>query len=280
MITVRIALAVILICTFARAQDTIQGMYSYTYGDNESLVEARQTCKDLALRDAIESYYLFIESSTTIENAQVKEDLIHSIAAGNLSDVQVVEQTEEGRTITMTVTAVVNGEEIQALVASQAEKPQSDVQSEGAQPQDDAAFFHAMDQFENQMQTDFGRSDRQDVHSALDRQQRLMAELDRRKPPSKNPFQWIVYQCIRQRLQAQGAMGKLRYFRSKKNAVQAKNQEKTLQDLSRILLIKTDALQSFQHLSESNQKIQTVWVRRCRETLIQSKKLLAPLSRR
>jgi hypothetical protein len=73
------------------AQDKIQGSYTYTYGDKESLVEARQSCKDLAVRDAIESYYVFVQSSTGVENFQTKEDIIQSIAAGYLKDLRIVE---------------------------------------------------------------------------------------------------------------------------------------------------------------------------------------------
>ena len=45
-----VAILFILICsTTLFGEDTIQGMYSYTYGDSESLVQAKQTCKNLGL---------------------------------------------------------------------------------------------------------------------------------------------------------------------------------------------------------------------------------------
>jgi hypothetical protein len=277
---IRTGLVIVLFCTFVRAEDTIQGMYSYTYGDSESLVEARQTCKDLALRDAIESYYLFIESSTSVENAQVKEDIIRSISAGYLSNIQIVEQTEEGRTITMSVTATVNGDEIQAMIAERAEDSKlSDSEPEEKETQDDAVFFDEMDQFENQAQAASASSDKQDVHSLLNRRQQLMADLDRHKPLSTNLFQFTAYQCIRGRMQVQDAMSKLRYYRLKRNVQQAKNQSKTVQDLSRILQKETDALQSFKTLSEPNMKIRDTWVKRCRETLSQARQILTPLKR-
>jgi hypothetical protein len=56
----RIIFIFLLFVSAAFAQDKIRGTYSYTYGDSESLVEAKQTCKDLALREAIESYYVFV----------------------------------------------------------------------------------------------------------------------------------------------------------------------------------------------------------------------------
>ena len=97
------------------AQDTIRGSYTYTYGDSESLVDARKTCKDLAVRDAIESYYLFVESSTEVENATLKEDIINTLSAGYLSNLNVVEQSEEGRTLSCTVEAGVDPEAVKDL---------------------------------------------------------------------------------------------------------------------------------------------------------------------
>jgi len=272
---------VILFCSVIHAQDTIQGMYSYTYGDSESLVEARQTCKDLALRDAIESYYLFVESTSTVENYQMKEDLVQSIAAGNLTDVQIIEQTEEGRTITMTVSAVVNPNEVQSLVAARAEKQESSgIEPSISDNQNDTSFFTEMDQLENQALASYAVTDQNDIQGALNAYHELMHELNRHQPSSANPFQFVSYQCIRQRLQVQSAMAKLRYYRSKKKLVQARNQKKTLEDLSQVLQKKTKALQSFENLSDTDKKSQIIWVKRCNETLAQSKKMVIPFRRR
>ncbi|HHS12561.1 MAG TPA: hypothetical protein ENN03_02200 [bacterium] len=100
-------------------QDIIRGTYTYTWGDSESLVEARKICKDLALREAIESYYIFILSSTEVENYQLKDDLIQTVAAGYARNISIIEQKEEGRTLTVTVEALVDPEEIQQLVNRQ-----------------------------------------------------------------------------------------------------------------------------------------------------------------
>ncbi|MFH1940503.1 MAG: hypothetical protein ABIL68_00235 [bacterium] len=116
MIGRRIVLMILWCVSVAFAQEKIRGKYSYTFGDKESLVEARQTCKDLAIREAIESYYVFVESSTEVENFQLKEDIIESISAGYLKHITVVEQKEEGRTITTTVEAEVMPDEVKAVV--------------------------------------------------------------------------------------------------------------------------------------------------------------------
>lgn len=98
------------------AQDIIRGIYTYTYGDNESLVEARETCKKLAVRDAIESYYIFVESTTTVENNVVKQDLINTLSAQAVKNLKIVDQKEENRTITMTVEGEIDPKEVEKLL--------------------------------------------------------------------------------------------------------------------------------------------------------------------
>jgi hypothetical protein len=58
--------------------DKIQGSACYSYGDNESLVQAEQMTKTLAIRNAIESYSTFIESTTQITDFQLSNDLINT----------------------------------------------------------------------------------------------------------------------------------------------------------------------------------------------------------
>jgi len=115
-------LILIILSPLAYGDDTIRGTYAYTYGDSESLISARKTCKDLALREAIESYHLYIQSSSRIDNFQTAEDIIQTISAGYVHDIKTVNQEEEGRTITITVEAVVNPEEVQKLLENRIEK--------------------------------------------------------------------------------------------------------------------------------------------------------------
>ena len=51
----------------------------------------------MALREAIESYTVFVESSPEVENYELKEDVVKSLSAVYLTDIQIVQQTEEGR---------------------------------------------------------------------------------------------------------------------------------------------------------------------------------------
>ena len=54
-------LLLIFISSAESAEKTkISGEYSYTYGDNESIVEAKNICYSMAVRNAIESYKSFL----------------------------------------------------------------------------------------------------------------------------------------------------------------------------------------------------------------------------
>jgi hypothetical protein len=93
----------------------IVGEFKYTYGDKESLLEAKETAKNLAIREAIESYQVFVNSTSDIQDFRVLSDLIQTIATGHLHNLKV-EQTEEGRTLHVKVRAYIVESEIKAVL--------------------------------------------------------------------------------------------------------------------------------------------------------------------
>lgn len=94
----------------------IEGEASYTYGDNESLIEARQFCLNLAKRNAIESYCTFIKSESYAKNFQLEKDTINTIAGGYLKNVEVVEKKETGRNLFYKISGYVDDAEIEKLI--------------------------------------------------------------------------------------------------------------------------------------------------------------------
>ncbi len=134
------------------AQDIIRGTYTYTYGDNESLVEARETCKKLAIRDAIESYYIFVESTTTVENNVIKQDIINALTAQVVKNLKIVDQKEENRTITMTIEGEVDPQEVEKLLKERTSMPSHEVLSDTIRAEKDTANFSAMlSKYENRI---------------------------------------------------------------------------------------------------------------------------------
>jgi len=85
------------------AEEIIQGRYCYNFGDNETLLEAREMTRTLAIRNAIESYRVFVEAASLIDNFILSTDLVQTISSGYLKDMQVLEHTEEKYTVCETV---------------------------------------------------------------------------------------------------------------------------------------------------------------------------------
>lgn len=110
-----ILLLIIFTVSKCYADEIIKGHYCYTYGDNENLKEAKEITRTLAIRNAIESYRVFITSASTVNNFQLTNDLIQIISSGYLKELKTIEYKEEGRTICETIQASVTPQEIEKI---------------------------------------------------------------------------------------------------------------------------------------------------------------------
>jgi len=113
----------------------VEGQACYTFGDNESLVEGRQFCFNLAKRDAIERYCTFVRSESLTRNFQLEKDVINTLAAGFLQNIKVVEKTESGREICYRITGVVDEAEVRRYIEQAATSPKPQPQVVPATPQ-------------------------------------------------------------------------------------------------------------------------------------------------
>ena len=195
----RTCLYLLLSASVSFGQDVIKGSYSYTYGDSESLVDARQTCKDLAIREAIESYYVLVESSTTVENFQLKEDVIQSVSAGILKEIRIIDQTEEGRTISITIEGTVDPDEVKQLVEKLTASYEEESKAEPSKISDtgggeSSPFFSALKVYEKRLMPIEKAWGQKKYDDALKEIQGLKSLLERYKPSKDKPFQWLVYQ--------------------------------------------------------------------------------------
>jgi len=109
-------LSLLLLPSIVLADQIVQGSYCYTYGDKESLKEAREITRTLAIRDAIESSWVHLASASKVENFQLTKDLVQLISSGNLKNIQVIEHTEKDRTICEKIKARVNDKEIVEMI--------------------------------------------------------------------------------------------------------------------------------------------------------------------
>jgi hypothetical protein len=183
----------------ASGMELIRGTYTYHYGDKESLVDARQSCKELAVRDAVESYYLFLESTSTVENSVLKQDMVRSVAAGCVKNLRVTDQKEEGRTLTFTVEGEVNPDEVRRLIdrhtaaepsrdpgtaASIPDVPEPAVPAVSGKRDTASEFAVLLSKYENRivsMNLDSGRARYDDVLSGLKEMDALLESFSGRE---------------------------------------------------------------------------------------------------
>ncbi|MBN2416542.1 hypothetical protein JXO52_11910 [bacterium] len=244
------------------AQDTITGTYSYTYGDSESLVEARQTCKDLALREAIESYSVFVQSSTDVENYQLKSDIITTISGGNLKNVTVIDQKEEGRKITMTVSAEVDPEEIKALIeqarASFGKAAETTVADTAGADEGDSPFLEALEKHKLDLGDTSGGSVDPD---------RLLELFRTYKPSEKNTFQWLVYQSLLKRMEIVKGLRTLKELETGNKPVRARAQMRRVDAMALELFRLVRQIQNSELQKTRLKVLRARWVSQCRELL-------------
>jgi len=113
----------------------VEGQACYTYGDNETLINARQLCFNLAKRDAIERYCTFVRSESLTKNYQLERDLVDTLAAGYLRNIKIVEKSERNRDICYKITGIVDETEVQKFLEQAATSPKPQPQVVPATPQ-------------------------------------------------------------------------------------------------------------------------------------------------
>ncbi len=117
--------------TPVQAEDIIQGNYCYTYGDKESLLEAKQLTRTLAIRNAIESYRIFINSTTKVNNFVLTNDIVQMISSGYMTNIKTISQSVEGRTVCEKIQATVSAKAIEAAIKKEVLKRSEKIEEEG-----------------------------------------------------------------------------------------------------------------------------------------------------
>ena len=107
----------------------VTGEYTYTYGDNESLVEAKEICKAMAVRKAIENYDVFVQATTVIEDEELIDDLIGMIICSYMYDLELSCEEAYERTVICRAQAYVNPDEIVSLLIRMT-KPAEELEEE------------------------------------------------------------------------------------------------------------------------------------------------------
>jgi hypothetical protein len=297
MIIRRCLIAMCLISSVVFAQDIIKGSYSYTFGDSESLVGARQTCKDLAIREAIESYYIFVESSTEVESFQMKEDLIQSIAAGFLQNLNIVSQDENDRTISMTVEASVNPGEVKKLVQKLLEnretddpkkETRTDLESEDkdlppvstiGEPGKDAGtvsgttaeFSLVYSDYQSKWKSAQSFWKNKNYASADKKMREMKIYLQNRNPGTAHPFDFSMYRTLWNHSLLVNDLLRLDFLESKNYRKRAGSRASSVVKQIEKLRNSINSLQEIWDLSDSQKSLRSRCIAQCKTTLAAAK---------
>ena len=79
-------------CALGQGRALIEGEAEYNFSDNETLIEAKSLCYNMALRNAVESYQIFVSSMSDVRNMQLRNDIIQTLSTGYLEDLTVVDE--------------------------------------------------------------------------------------------------------------------------------------------------------------------------------------------
>ncbi|MBW1796033.1 MAG: hypothetical protein JRJ38_16690 [Deltaproteobacteria bacterium] len=100
----------------------IEGEYCYQYGDSESLMVAKEISYAMALRKAIETYRIFISSTSIVKDFKLKKDIVEAIASGYVDNIEILKQNVDGRTVCTAVAGYVDPQTVKSLISRKVER--------------------------------------------------------------------------------------------------------------------------------------------------------------
>ncbi len=97
----------------------IVGDYRYAYHEPETVAEAKQTACLEALHQAVSTSTAVREQTASIVDSKLFRNLVHTLATKHVSDQQILQQSEKGRTVYCKVKAVFHPEEVERVLLAQ-----------------------------------------------------------------------------------------------------------------------------------------------------------------
>jgi hypothetical protein len=99
-----------------QAKETVRASHCYRYGDDETFNKARETALNIALKQAIRSHRVFIESSTRIKNFQLDDDIIATTSIAMLKNTTVEKEERKPQEVCVSITALLNPSSTEDLI--------------------------------------------------------------------------------------------------------------------------------------------------------------------
>jgi hypothetical protein len=95
------------------------GAYRYAYQDPVSLAEAKKIACTEATRLSVDSSRFFIDATSSVIDSQLLNALVQKVVSGAVKDVQIVEQSEKGRTVYCKVKGLLDQEDAKAIILTE-----------------------------------------------------------------------------------------------------------------------------------------------------------------
>lgn len=101
------------------ARVDITGDYRYAYHEPETADEAKQHACMEALHQAISTSAAVRERTASIVDSTLFHNLVHTLATKHVTEQQILQQSEKGRTVYCKVTAVFHADEVERVLIAQ-----------------------------------------------------------------------------------------------------------------------------------------------------------------
>jgi len=114
--------------TVAAEQNRLEllGAYRYAYQESMGLADAKKIACAEATRLSVDSSRFFLDATAHIADPPFLRELAQKIISGSLKDVQIIEQSDKGRTVFCRTRGYLDQEEARAVIVSEIARGASD----------------------------------------------------------------------------------------------------------------------------------------------------------
>ena len=98
------------------ATETVRASHCYRYGDDMTFNTAREAAINIALKDAIRSHRVFVESRSRVEKYQLDEDIIITQSLAMLKGTTVENEERRPQEVCVTIAASLNTNSAEELI--------------------------------------------------------------------------------------------------------------------------------------------------------------------
>ena len=88
--------------------ETVSGTGCYGYGDNQTPALAKRAALALAQEQAVRTHRVFVQSSSTVKNLRLEDDIITTASSGMLEQIHIDKQEQKGQEICVSITAKIS----------------------------------------------------------------------------------------------------------------------------------------------------------------------------